>query len=258
MWYKDWFDSGAYELVYHDRGLVDAAPLIDLIEAEAAPPHDGRILDVACGRGRHARLLAARGYRVTGIDFSAKAIETALRRAREEDVSVDFHEGDMRALPFNRCFDGVLNLFTSFGYFYDDFENEVAIEEMRRALVPGGFLFQDFLNADYVAETLVPEDERVIDSEELGEVIVRQKRWVRGINGGRRLEKRIELHCLHHADGEPDRYSYTESVRLFTLADFERMYDQAGLRLEKTFGHYDGRPHGPDTPRLILLARRDA
>lgn len=240
-WYEDWFDSDAYELVYHERDLADARRLADLIERTARPEPGTAILDVGCGRGRHARLLAARGYRVTGVDLSEKALRTARRRAEDEGLEVRFLQADMRALPFEARFGGVVNLFTSFGYFEDDADHTRAVAEMAKALKPGGWLVQDFLNAPYALAHLVPEDEREVDG-----LRIAQRRWVES----GRVNKEITL----HKNG--DTYTFTESVRLLTAANFREMYAAAGLDLRATFGDYDGGPHTPTAPRLILCARK--
>ena len=240
-WYKEWFDRDEYELVYHRRDDTEAEKVIDLIERVAQPAPGATILDVGCGRGRHARSLARRGYRVTGIDLSERALERARRRAAEEGVTVTFRRGDMREPVCEACFDGVVNLFTAFGYFEDDAEHLRTIRAMTTALKPGGWLFQDFLNAPFVARTLIPEDTRVEDG-----IRIRQRRV---IEDGR-INKRIEL----HKNGKT--LTFCESVRLLTLDDFRRFYDAAGLELMDTFGDYDGRPHTDASPRLILFARK--
>jgi SAM-dependent methyltransferase len=257
-WYRDWFDSEAYEVVYRERDLTDARRLIHLIERAARPEPGARILDVACGRGRHARLLATLGYRVTGIDLSPNAIRTARERAAREGLDVEFQVADMRDLPFEGAFDGIVNLFTSFGYFDDDAQHQAAIAQMARAVVPGGFLVQDFMNAERAAATLVPEDERTTAADGIGTVTIHQRRWLAEGPGGRRINKRIDLTCYEHPEGEPDTFTFTESVRLLERSDFERMYAAAGMEIEAAFGDYDGAPPSPDAPRLILLARRTA
>jgi SAM-dependent methyltransferase len=245
-WYEDWFDSAAYELVYEERDEEEAEKLADLIERAARPEPGASILDVGTGRGRHARVLARRGYRVTGLDLSAHAVAVAQARAEAEGLlprQVTFVQGDMRALPFRARFDGVVNLFTSFGYFEDDADHERAIEALAGALRPGGWLVQDFLNAPYVRAHLVPADEKTVEG-----VRVRQERWVEGAY----VHKRITL--TPESGGEPQ--VYTERVHLLTLDDFTRMYERAGLRLVGTFGDYDGGPHTPGSPRLILHAEK--
>ncbi|CAN5529718.1 class I SAM-dependent methyltransferase [soil metagenome] len=244
-WYEDWFESDAYELVYNERNLQEAEQLADLIERVAEPCARAEILDVGCGRGRHARVLARRGYRVTGLDLSARALEVARWRAEAEGLRVGkdvrFVQADMRLAHFQERFDGIVNLFTSFGYFADDADHANAVGAMTAALRPGGFVVQDFLNAQFVASHLVPRDERMI-----GDIAVVQQRSI----SNNRVVKDISL----EKDGE--RHTFQESVHLLDRSDFKRYYDAAGLHLEQVFGDYEGGPHTADSPRLILLARK--
>lgn len=245
-WYKDWFNSDLYELVYAGRGEADAGKMVGLIERTVKPKAGARILDVGTGRGRHARALVRRGYRVTGIDLSPIAIETARKRAREEGLSVDFQVGDMRKPVVGRIFDGVVNLFTSFGFFETEEEHQAAVNAMAAALRPKGWLVQDFLNAPYVRRHLVEEDCR-----DVGECTVTQYRRIQE-DPQPRVEKRI---AIRRSDGRES--TFLESVRLLELEDFERMYARTGLRIEGTFGDYDGAPWSEASPRLILVAKRD-
>jgi SAM-dependent methyltransferase len=250
-WYEEWFDSDAYELVYDQRDLSEARRLADLIERTVEPEAGARVLDVGCGRGRHARILAARGYRVTGADLSPRAIRTARRRAAAAGLDVRFETGDMRHLDYDADFDGAVNLFTTFGYFDDDGDHQDVIDGIARALVPGGWFVQDFLNASHVRAHLVAESEKTVDG-----VHVRQERWL----DGDRVNKRITFrrNGMDDAGGSDpgDLPTFTESVRLLTLSDFRRMYDHAGLALTDAFGDYDGGPPTGDSPRLILVARK--
>ncbi len=240
-WYEEWFDREEYELVYPHRNMAEAARCVDLIERVVQPAEGAEILDVACGRGRHARVLARRGYRVTGIDLSSRAVAAARERAEAEGLDVTFEQQDMREAYCAGCADGVVNLFSSFGYFEREEDHREAIKAMATALYSGGWLVQDFMNAPYVTSTLIPEDARTE-----GDIEIHQRRW---IDAGR-INKEITL----RRDGR--QRTFRESVRLLTLDDFRRLYAAAGLKLVQTFGGYDGRPHTDGAPRLILHARK--
>ena len=240
-WFEDWFDQSEYELVYPHRDREEAEKLVDLIELVLHPKSSSHILDVACGRGRHARTFARRGYRVTGIDLSPEAIHEASERSLGEGLDVSFEVGDMREPHCSGCADGVVNLFSSFGYFQREEDHQRAIDAMAEALVPGGWFVQDFMNAPHVVENLVEEDRSTRN-----DVEIHQRRW---IESGR-INKEITLHR------EGMEQTFRESVRLFTLADFEYFYERAELDLIDVYGTYSGDPHSDETPRLILFSRK--
>lgn len=240
-WYAQWFDRSEYETVYAARNDSDAKDMITCIIETTSIPEGSSVLDVACGRGRHARAFARHGYRVTGIDLSPRAIETARRIARQEQLEIDFEEGDMRVAPCDDCFDMVVNLFTSFGYFDKDEDHLRSIKAMARAMRDGAWLVQDFMNVDHVVGDLVP-----VDARREGALRVVQRRWVEGP----RLVKEITLKQA----GSPDQV-FRESVRLLRLEDFQRMYKEAGLAIEHVLGDVQGTPFSSDSPRLIMFAR---
>ncbi len=240
-WYKGWFDSAAYDLVYDHRDETEAKLLVDLIEREVHPAPGAHILDVGCGRGRHARIFARRGYTVTGIDLSEEAIAEARARSQAEGLDVTFERGDMRDPYCDGCMEGVVNLFTTFGYFATDAENQRALKAMTQALHRDGWFFQDFLNASEVAENMVPTTTRTVKGVE-----IKQHRWIEND----RIKKEITLQ--HNGITK----TYHESVRLYTLDDLREMYENVGLDLKETYGSYDGTPFDSNSPRLLLYARK--
>src|SRR5436190_20649919 len=127
-WYKDWFRDANYRTVYEHRDENEAEASIELIEHVLGRDVHRRVLDLACGSGRHALSFARRGYiDVTGIDLSPTLLAEARHSAEFEGLPVRFFERDMRDIPEER-FDLTLNLFTSFGYFESDEENAAVIE----------------------------------------------------------------------------------------------------------------------------------
>ncbi len=135
----DWFESffGAdYFEIYRDFFTPEAtAADVDGIVSRLGLQAGARVLDLACGHGRHAIPLAERGFRVTGYDLSEAMLERARTDAIARGIEVRWMRGDMRALPFDTEFDAVINVFTAFGYFADPAEDLEVLRRVRRALV---------------------------------------------------------------------------------------------------------------------------
>lgn len=235
-WFESWFGD-EYVALYPHRNEAEAEHAIDLIERNLGDAPVTRVLDVACGAGRHSRILARKWW-TAGLDLS----EVLLRLAHREISEAVFVRGDMRILPFRTsAFGLVVNLFTSFGYFQDDASHVRVIEEVARVTSPGGTFVLDFLNTSQLRETLLPYDERNI-----GGQIVEQRREIS--DDGRFVIKHI---CVRGTDRE-----FTERVRLFEAGDLSWMMESAGFKVSATYGNYDASPLTPTSPRAVIFGRR--
>jgi SAM-dependent methyltransferase len=243
VWYRDWFRNQNYGVVYKHRDDREAEQMIELIERTIGHDATRRILDLACGSGRHTISMARRGYRdVTGIDLSPTLLEEARADADAAGFSIRFLERDMREIPDER-FDLVTNLFTSFGYFLSDEENAAVVRAVAEHLSPAGTFVIDFFNSQWVRTHLVAHDERLLE----GGLRLEQTRWIE--HG--RVEKRLLIREKEEA------HEYIESVRLYELPDFEQMLAECGLHTTQCFGSYTGEPYDRErSPRLILFARK--
>ena len=235
-WFESWFGE-EYVALYPHRDAAEAEHAVEMIESYADAARGSRVLDLACGGGRHSRLLSQR-WRTTGLDLSP----SLLGLARKQAPHAEFVRGDMRVLPFRRgTFSMVVNLFTSFGYFEDDRSHLRVIEEVGRVTAGRGVFVLDFLNTEHIRDTLVPYDEKVI-----GGTVVEQRREIS--EDGRYVTKRI---CIRDSSRE-----FTERVRLFEKDELSRMMERSGFRVTSVFGSYDGRPLADDSPRVILFGTR--
>ncbi|EFM09243.1 Methyltransferase type 11 [Paenibacillus curdlanolyticus YK9] len=239
----EWFERSFgtdYMVVYKHRNWEQANREIKQLCDWMELPTGTELLDVGCGMGRHALALEELGYTVSGMDLSAPLLEEA--RRHDEQQRVRWFQGDMRKLPFeDGAFDATVNLFTSFGYFEEEDENKQVLRELRRVLRPGGRFVIDFLNANYVARTLVPLSERLDD--ETG--------WT--IREERRIESGAVCKTITIQAGTPEERRYEERVMLFHLEWFEQALAESGLRLERTAGQYDGSPYdAAQSMRLIM------
>jgi SAM-dependent methyltransferase len=235
-WFEEWFGED-YLRIYQHRDETEAEHAVALI-AEFLEGREVRsVLDLGCGEGRHSRALCERWWTV-GIDLSA----ALLRIARREMPNDPYVRADMRELPFAPgSFDLVVNLFTSFGYFEDDRENELVLVRVSDALRKDGTLVIDFLNAAEVRTDLVPYDERVENG-----ITIEQTRTI--TPDDRFVEKTIRLR-------ERGR-EYFERVRLLSARDLQQMLESAGFDVVRRIGDYSGAEWSDHSPRTILFARR--
>jgi SAM-dependent methyltransferase len=239
-WFRDWFGE-EYLALYPHRDAEEARQAVELFREIASPQPGSRLLDLACGAGRHLRELRAAGLEATGLDLSL----TLLRAARSGAGNDPLVRGDMRELPFSsRSFGGLTSFFTSFGYFAKASDDRKVVQEMARVLAPGGTFMLDFLNASRVREDLVPEDCRVVE----GRRVVQ----VREIQGGV-VVKRIRIEPV---EGGPSRH-FEERVRLYSCEELETLLAGYGLATTARFGDYEGAPYSGRSPRLILAGRLD-
>lgn len=239
-WFRDWFGE-TYLALYPHRDESEATAAVSLLHEAGRPDPSSPALDLACGAGRHLRAMRRSGLLAVGMDLSLPLLREARRRAEGGEPALA--RGDMRRLPFRRAaFGTVVNFFTSFGYFATSEEDARVAAEICRVLREGGLFLLDYLNAPRVRATLVPADESELEGR-----IVRQQRWVEGET----VVKRIEI----RAPGQEPRVHH-ERVRLYDAAALRALLEAHGLEPRSSFGDYDGSPHGPESPRLILLGRR--
>lgn len=244
-WYATWFDSPHYHRLYGHRSTEEADLFIDNLHAHFS--WSGlRLLDLACGKGRHAAAAAQRGHRVTGVDLSPQSIDAAKSTYREVP-GLDFATGDMRRLALEEQFDGVLNLFTSFGYFDRSEDHLAVLQRIHSHLKPGGFLILDFLDIDFAKDRLVAEEHV-----QRGDFTYEIRRQFGPLPGGMNgFTKRISFH-----EGGRDHH-YKEQVAGLSVTELTRMLTACGFEIQGTFGNYQLDPWEPGiSPRAILHATR--
>lgn len=234
-WFTSWFDTPFYHILYKDRDDTEAHAFMDTLTGYLNIPEHGTILDLACGKGRHARYLNKIGFDVTGADLSENSIDFA---KQFENHRLHFAVHDM-CKPFGKQFDAVFNLFTSFGYFEDDADNLKTIKAIKANLNDSGFGVIDFMNSEFVIDNLVPEEVKTVDG-----IDFYLKRFVE--------DGYIIKDITFTADDK--LYNFQERVRGFTLADFELLFEQAGVYLLDVFGDYKlNKFRAKTSERLVMI-----
>jgi len=234
-WFEEWFGE-EYLQLYPHRDDAEAEQAVGLVLGATGFAPGWRVLDVACGAGRHARALRRAGALCFGVDLSA----TLLRIARGV-TDAPLVRADMRRLPIRPAsMDLTLNLFTSFGYFDRESDHAGALREMVGTVRPGGWFVIDFLNPPAVRRNLVP--------------------WERVCLNGKDVEVRRELspdrHHVTKTITTADGRRFCERVRLFDADEIGGMLAGAGVVVHRSYGDYEGGPLNPASPRTILAGRR--
>ncbi len=234
-WFVSWFDTPYYHILYKDRDYAEARQFIDTVTQYLNLEEGSKILDLACGKGRHSIYLNQLGYDVTGADLSANSIAEA---SKSENETLHFVRHDMRK-PIGSTFDAVFNLFTSFGYFEKPEDNLSTLKAIRDSLTETGLALIDFMNVDHVIDNLVASENKVVE----------------GIDFtiARRYEDRHIIKDIRFSDKGKD-FHYTERVQALRLADFEALMEEAGIFLLDVFGDYKlHKYHKKDSERLIMI-----
>jgi SAM-dependent methyltransferase len=239
-WYAEAFDAASAEMAWTDRTAPEVDRVVKILQTQGGE----RVLDMACGSGRHSLELRRRGFDVVGTDISADLIEIARRDATEADLDVDFAQADLRALDFEEDFDLVLNLNDgAIGYLESDEENLRAFETIARALCPGGRNLVQLPNVLYARERLPQRS--WIPTSSMIELV--EHRW-------NKKAKRLEGLMVAARFGEVlenlDGIEFTQ--RLYTVEELRDIYASVGMELLRVYNG-SGRPKEPKSSQFEIF-----
>jgi cyclopropane fatty-acyl-phospholipid synthase-like methyltransferase len=236
-WFENWFDTDFYHLLYDYRNDDEARFFMKNLIRFLKLSKGDKILDLPCGKGRHAIYLNGLGFDVTGADLSVNNISHA-KKFDQKGLSFEIH--DMRD-PLTGCYDAIFNLFTSFGYFNQEETNVRVLENFKKALRPGGHIVIDFLNLKTVEQELIPVQN--IHKHDVNFVI--NKRISQNF-----IIKEIEV------ISEGKSHQFIEKVQALDLDKMIYFANAAGLEIKHIFGDYALTPFKEETSeRLILILK---
>jgi len=239
-WFATWFDTSYYHILYKNRDNKEAEffirHLLDILNLDP----QSKILDLACGKGRHSVFLNALGYSVHGMDLSEASIQYA---KKHETHRLTFSVGDMRKPYFPNSFDTILNLFTSIGYFEDKQDNKKVFQSVSEQLKENGIFVIDYLNPIYITSNLKKYEEKEIEGI--------QFKITKEINDN------FIVKNIHFIDKEKE-FHFQEKVQLFHYYDFINMAEEVDLELVNIYGNYNLEDFDEkDSPRTIIIFKKN-
>jgi SAM-dependent methyltransferase len=244
-WWATYFDAQylrEYDPLFTlERDRQEVARMMEILGL----PSGARVLDVPCGQGRHAHLLAEAGFDVDGLDYSEDLL--AIARERGTARTLRYTRGDMRKLPsrWTGRFDAVLNLFTSFGFFLDPNDDRRVINEFARVLAPGGVLLWHGGSRDGVMAKFLDRD------------------WWRSDDGTmigheRSFDAHSGVMTIHTSwEGNHGRGEREHRIRLYTATRLAELCAAAGLIVEEAYDGWRDRPLRRTSSEMVLVARKD-
>ena len=238
-WFTNWFDSPYYHTLYKNRDEKEAQVFIDNLIDYLQIHKGSKLIDIACGKGRHAKYFNKKGMEVVGVDLSQNSINTA---KKDENKNLQFSVHDMRENYQENSFDVVTNLFTSYGYFENNKDEQKAINAMANNLKKEGILIIDFMNAKKVIANLVLKEQKTINNIQFD--ITRQ------------VKDGFILKDIRIIEGK-EQQQFQEKVKAITLADYSEFITNAGLKIIDIFGNYKLDNFDEKiSDRLILICKK--
>jgi SAM-dependent methyltransferase len=234
-WFASWFDTAYYHILYKDRNYREAQVFMDTLTQYLNLPERAKVLDLACGKGRHSIYLNQLGFDVIGADLSENSIKSA---KTNENETLHFEVHDMREEMPSK-FDAIFNLFTSFGYFENEEDNLTTLIAIKNSLTDYGFAVIDFMNVQHVIDNLIAKEVKTVDGIEF---------HISRFHDVKYIYKEISF------TDKGEDFKFTERVRALTLQNFTEMMAEAEINLLDIFGDYKLKKfHKTESERLIMI-----
>ncbi len=234
-WHKAMYNNAFAEESIGSQRFIELAKkqvafLIDITNLKQGDS----VLDVPCGVGRHSLEFAKHGAKVIGVDISKDCLKIA--RDKFKHKNVQYLHGDMQNLKkFKGRFDLVVNLFTSFGYFFTDEENFRVLKSMASCLAPGGKVIVNLIDRDWILPIYQPVRWSEVD----GRMVMEASRYDKK---SKYNESQMVMVNKKFSPPKLEHYHY-HRVRLYSKSEMVGLMRKAGLTNIKVYGDFDGGPY---------------
>lgn len=244
-WYKEIWSLDIKDMSWTE----DTKNQVDFLIKALALTGKERILDLACGFGRHSLEFARRGFEVVGVDITEAYVEDATKQAEKEMLSAVFYHQDIRGVTFEEEFDIVINMGDgAIGYLENEAENLKIFDIVARALRKGGRHVMDIMSADY-ADTHFPCN--LWDAGSKGITLSRFE-W--------NPDTRIMLYGQNDfAYGKPltaPQFGAGDPIRLYHRKELEQIMQDRNMKLQQVYADFDGTPGNDNEIKMIVCSEK--
>lgn len=245
-WYEEFYTNKFIDVVGF-ASVEQTQFETDFIRSVLSPAPGSKILDLCCGYGRHVNYLGKSGnFEITGLDLSDDYLEIAKKNISSPNVK--FIKGDMREIPFNDHFDAIYNMFTSFGFFDSDEENEQVVQQVNKALKPEGLFLLDYENKFFFV---------------FNDVFKKEKHWEKLDDNKYFLFENIydvmrerEIFKAILIENGEVKMSSGYDIRLYNFPEISNMLKRSGFEILEVWGDYRKVEYSPRSKRLIILSKK--
>lgn len=221
-----------YDLFYQNKDYAAEVAFVRSLAEAAGPGLGNAVLDLGCGTGRHAILMAEHSLKVMGFDLSESMITRARQRVASADRSlasrVSFHVGDLRNLRLEDRFDSVVSLFHVLSYQVTDTDQDAFFEAARSRLSPSGLLIFDFWYGPAVLTDPPRQVTRSVEGD--GVRVIRRTSSTLQCEQNR-VDVRFDIEVTEVASGNHRSFVEDHAMRFLFLPEIERRLHTYGFRL---------------------------
>lgn len=244
-WFEDDVLWGRVDpILFSKQRIENAAKEVKGIAKLLKLRRGARVLDLCCGVGRHSIEMAKRGLVVTGVDRTGKYLRKARRAARKEKVAIEFVKSDMRDFCRPDAFHAITSMFTSFGYFADKDDDLRVADNMYRSLKRGGRIIIDVMGKERLARIFQERGWR-----EVGKRIILEERTM--------SEDWSIVKNRWIVIDEKGKDEFFLDLRIYSAAELGDLLRNCGFEIMGIYGSLDGSPYGPESNRLIVVAKKE-
>lgn len=238
-WYEEYFGPDYLLIDVQENTAKEIAFLCKIFKLRKGT----KMLDVACGYGRHMEPLVKRGIDVIGCDLSPFMLAEAQKRLKRNGYKKKrLVRCDIQNLPFTKVFDCACNMFNSFGYFEKENDNFRVLTSIAKALKPGGLFLFDLVNRDFVLRSLARKDWFVKNG-----AVILEKKWFDSIKNRTEIDVSV-------IDKKGKR-DYHHSIRVYSYTEISMLLEAAGFKVRAVFGGFDSEEFDWNHDRMLILSQ---